>query len=160
MHKRVDLSRQSAPEHHTPVRFPVVADDGRIILDPWWGSIQPMSLRPDITTISELEVIKHIENNGVLIDTRLPEYVDASGIIPTAIPVQWEHIVEGLSSLNISHDTTVALYCNGPQCAATPRAIEKLLAAGWNPERILYYRGGLMDWIGQGLPVVPYQPSS
>lgn len=154
MHKLTDLDRQAAPDNHTPVRVPVITDDGHIVLDPWWGSIQPMSLHPDVQTIGELEIIKHIKKGGTVIDTRLPEYVNISGIIPTAITIQWEYIVEGLAAHSIDQDTTIALYCNGPQCAATPRAIERLLSASWPPEKLLYYRGGLMDWIGQGLPVV------
>lgn len=154
MHKLTDLDRQAAPKNHTPVRVPVLADDGRIMLDPWWGSIQPISLHPEVKTIGELEIIKHIEDGGTVIDTRLPEYVDVSGIIPTAIAIQWGSIIEGLAAHSIDENVTIALYCNGPQCAATPRAIERLLSAGWKPERLLYYRGGLMDWMGQGLPIV------
>ena len=49
-------------------------------------------------------------------------------------------------------DPTV-LFCNGPQCTATVQAIEGLLAAGCPAERLLYYRGGIHDWMTLGLPL-------
>ena len=47
------------------------------------------------------------------------------------------------------------LFCNGPQCAATPDAVEALLAAGYPAGALAYYRGGLHDWQTLGLPVEP-----
>ena len=44
-------------------------------------------------------------------------------------------------------------FCNGPQCAATPRAILDLLKHRFPPEAMLYYRGGLHDWVTLGYPV-------
>jgi hypothetical protein len=35
----------------------------------------------------------------------------------------------------------------------TAQAIEALLAAGWPAERLLYYRGGIHDWVTLGLPL-------
>jgi len=49
-------------------------------------------------------------------------------------------------------DPTI-VFCNGPQCSATAQAIEALLAAGWPPERLLYYRGGIHSWVTLGLPL-------
>ncbi len=49
-------------------------------------------------------------------------------------------------------DPTV-VFCNGPRCPATADAIEALLAAGWPSERLLYYRGGIHDWVTLGLPL-------
>jgi rhodanese-related sulfurtransferase len=46
----------------------------------------------------------------------------------------------------------VVLFCNGPQCTATPQAIARLLAAGWDADRLRYYRGGIHDWATLGLP--------
>ena len=45
------------------------------------------------------------------------------------------------------------LFCNGPQCTATPRAIEALIEAGVTPSQLAYYRGGLLDWMALGFPV-------
>jgi rhodanese-related sulfurtransferase len=44
------------------------------------------------------------------------------------------------------------LFCNGPQCPQSPRAIRALIEAGFPPDKILYYRGGMHDWMTLGLP--------
>ena len=44
-------------------------------------------------------------------------------------------------------------FCNGPQCGQSPTAIRALLKAGFPADKILYYRGGLHDWLTLGLPV-------
>ena len=55
----------------------------------------------------------------------------------------------------IRPETDTILFCNGPQCAATPDAIRRLFDAGHPPERLLYYRGGIHDWVTLGLPLEP-----
>lgn len=50
------------------------------------------------------------------------------------------------------------LWCNGPTCGQSPRAIRGLLAAGYPPGKIRYYRGGMALWQFLGLTtVVPKQ---
>ena len=57
--------------------------------------------------------------------------------------------------------TATVFFCNGPQCAATPDLIRTLLTGGYPPEAILYYRGGIHDWMTLGLPIeVPAGPAS
>lgn len=150
------ISRATGPEGHDPQRVPVIEDDGMIEIDPWWGSIQPGQLHPGIPTWGELELIDHIESGGRLIDTRLPSYVEASGTIPGAIVLPWETITDHLELFD--PDRVTALFCNGPQCAATPRAVDRLLAAGVAPGSLAYYRGGIQDWVSLGLPTVPVFP--
>jgi rhodanese-related sulfurtransferase len=145
------FARAEAPSGHEPHRVPTIDRDGELRIDPWWGSIQPASLHPRIPTWGERELIEHLESGGLTVDTRRPEYVAESGTIPGAVPVPWEEITD---HLELFDSGVVALFCNGPQCAATPRAVERLLDAGVPPERLAYYRGGLQDWMGLGLPVV------
>jgi rhodanese-related sulfurtransferase len=150
----MQVTRQTAPQDHESTRVPTILKDGTIQLDPWWGTIQPMSLDTGIITIGELELISYMsQKKYILIDTRRPEYVAQTGVIPGAVAIHWEHIAAEVKKLDIVEDSILVLYCNGPQCAATPRAIEKLLDDGWVPEKLMYYRGGLMDWMGMGLPV-------
>lgn len=149
--------RQPAPAGHVSTRVPVLADDGQLIIDPWWGEIQPMQLHPQLRAVGELEVIDHIAAGGVLVDTRQPEYVRDSGLIANAILSPWQDIVDTFERLEsdgkITRDSDIVLYCNGPQCAATPRAVELLQKHGWPMGKLLYYRGGIMDWMSLGLPV-------
>jgi hypothetical protein len=46
-------------------------------------------------------------------------------------------------------------FCNGPQCAATPNAVRTLVGASYPATAILYYRGGMHDWIALGYATVP-----
>ena len=48
----------------------------------------------------------------------------------------------------------VLLWCNGPWCGQSPRAARALLAKGFPPEKIFYYRGGMQAWQVLGLTVV------
>lgn len=48
----------------------------------------------------------------------------------------------------------LVLWCNGPSCGQSPRAIKGLLKAGYPPQKILYYRGGMQMWQLWGLTTV------
>ena len=81
---------------------------------------------------------------------RQPEHV-AHGTLPGAVAIRHEDIVDGLAELRPAGP--VVLFCNGPQCTATPQAVAALLAAGWEAARLRYYRGGIHDWVTLGLPL-------
>lgn len=55
---------------------------------------------------------------------------------------------------NFSKAKALVLWCNGPWCDQSPRAINSLLALGYPAEKILYYRGGMQLWLIFGLTVV------
>jgi rhodanese-related sulfurtransferase len=131
---------------------PVPGEPGRFVVDATWGTIMPIELVPGVRTVGELEVIAHIEAGLPLIDTRLPKYV-AAGTIPTARAVPHTETTDRLNEFDDGVDTV--LFCNGPQCAATPDALRTLLRAGHPAERLLYYRGGIHDWVTLGLPLAP-----
>ena len=94
--------------------------------------------------------IDHARAGGALVDTREPEYV-LHGTLPGAVAIRHEDILDGLADLD--PDGPVVLFCNGPQCTATPQAVAELLEAGWDPARLRYYRGGIHDWVTLGLPL-------
>lgn len=150
------IERQRAPEGSSPVRVPEVLESGRVAVDPWWGKIQPIELRPGLKTFGELEVIEHIESGGALIDTRRPEYVEASGTLPGARAIHWREIGDRVDEIDPGRMTV--LFCNGPQCTATPRAVEILLDLGRDPASLGFYRGGIRDWITLGFETVAPEP--
>ena len=158
MSAAAEITRAKAPPGHEPQRVPRVSDDGLVILDPWWGTIQPHQLHPETPTWGELEVIRHLESGGRLVDTRQTEYVNASGTIPGSLVIPWEETGDHLATFDPGRVTV--LFCNGPQCAATPRAIKILLEAGVPAAALAYYRGGIQDWLGLGLPVATARPSN
>lgn len=48
----------------------------------------------------------------------------------------------------------IVLWCNGPWCGQSPRAIKNLVNLGYPTERIHYYRGGMQMWKVLGMPTV------
>lgn len=137
--------------------------------------IHPMQVAPGVVTLGELEVIDFLRDQvvsgkGVLIDSRLPEW-NAKGTIPGAVNVPFAtlapenpyrvEILKALGAkpladgtLDFSSVMSVAMFCNGPWCDQSPRAIRYLTEAGFPPEKLFYYRGGMQDWLLLGLTVV------
>jgi len=54
----------------------------------------------------------------------------------------------------------IVLWCNGPWCGQSPRAIKNLVNLGYPVERIHYYRGGMQMWKVLGFPTVVPDPGS
>ena len=40
----------------------------------------------------------------------------------------------------------LVLWCNGPACGQSPRAIHGLIEVGYPPQKLFYYRGGMQLW--------------
>lgn len=140
------------PRRDEPMRVPepVQGEPGLFVVDGSWGAIRPIELDPGLRTVGELEVIAHLEQGGAAVDCRQPE-VYARGTIGDAINIPHPETLSRIDELDRTRASV--FFCNGPQCAATPHAIELLLEAGFPASSILYYRGGLHDWITLGLPL-------
>jgi rhodanese-related sulfurtransferase len=124
--------------------------EGLVIVDGTWGTIQPLVAVPGVQTLGELEVIEHLNAGGPLVDTRLDVYRELA-TIPGARGIPHEQIVARIDELDPTQPTV--LFCNGPQCPATPQAVRALLEHGYPAEQLRYYRGGIHDWMTLGLPV-------
>lgn len=135
--------------------------------------IHPISAGEGVATVGEIEVMDFLEQKvangaGLLIDSRLPEWF-AKGTIPGAVNVPFstleptnpyrDQILQALGARQVGSrwDFTNALellmFCNGPWCDQSPRAIRNLTDAGYPPEKIQYYRGGMQLWLLLGLTV-------
>jgi rhodanese-related sulfurtransferase len=57
------------------------------------------------------------------------------------------NIKQNKESLDFSKAKTVLLYCNASWCSQSPNAIYKLINMGYPREKLLWYRGGLQDWL-------------
>jgi len=129
---------------------PVEGQPGLFTVDATWGTISPMQIAPGVRTVGEIEVITHIEQGLPLVDTRLAHFYDG-GTIPGARNISHDRIGESIAGLDPEKPTV--FFCNGPQCAATPETIRALLSMGYPPRAVLYYRGGIHDWVTLGLPL-------
>jgi rhodanese-related sulfurtransferase len=63
-------------------------------------------------------------------------------------------------SWDFSRSKQLILFCNGPWCDQSPRAIRALVGLGYPAEKILYYRGGMQVWVSLGLPTTVPQKSN
>ena len=52
---------------------------------------------------------------------------------------------------DFSEAKELLLWCNGPWCGQSPRAIRGLINAGYPAEKLYYYRGGMQMWQSLGL---------
>ncbi|MGI8632907.1 MAG: rhodanese-like domain-containing protein [Solirubrobacterales bacterium] len=146
---RIALERPSPRED--PQQVPRPSGGGLVIVDTTWGELNPLDLGNGVKTVGEPEVIEHVETGGFLADTRSQASFEDS-TIPGALNLPPE---DGATRANrLPPGGVLVLFCNGPQCPATPSAIEDLIGAGIEPERLRYYRGGMHDWITLGLPTV------
>lgn len=141
------------PKRPQPQRVPkpVPGEPGLFVVDATWGSIAPIDLGNGVATVGELEVMDHMAAGDQLIDTRLSQYVEL-GTLPTAVSIPHGEIAERMQELDRTRPAV--LFCNGPQCAATPDAIGVLLDAGYPAGQLRFYRGGIHDWVTLGLPLV------
>ncbi len=55
---------------------------------------------------------------------------------------------------DFSDAKTLVVFCNGPSCGQSPRAIRGLVAAGYPADKIKYYRGGMRMWQFWGLNTI------
>jgi rhodanese-related sulfurtransferase len=127
--------------------------------------IQPMVPAPGVTPVGELEVIAALQDpNTVVIDGRIRSEFEA-GTIPGAVSVPYNEAADRLGELGCEVDfegficegdiPQVVLFCNGPWCGQSPTAARNMIEAGFPAENISYYRGGMQNWVGLGLTVVP-----
>jgi rhodanese-related sulfurtransferase len=130
---------------------PLLDDPGLVLVDATWGTIQPHELAAGVRTIGELELIAHVRAGLPIVDSRRVEQF-AQATIPGAYSLPHVELPGRIDELDRGRLTV--LFCNGPQCAATPSAVNTLLASGYPAEALLYYRGGLHDWVTLGLPTV------
>lgn len=136
--------------------------------------IHPMKAADGVETVGELELIEFLREdvaggNGLLVDARIPAWYE-KGAIPGAVNIPFtllsaddnpylEDILAALGGVNnggtwdFAGAKTLMLYCNGPWCDQSPRAINGLIEAGYPAEKLFYYRGGMQNWQLLGLTV-------
>jgi rhodanese-related sulfurtransferase len=172
--KHVRIERIQDPEHRLDNSFTKTSRP----CPPF--CIHPMQAAIGVQTVGELELLNFLVESvrtgkGLLIDSRLPEWY-RKGTIPGAVNVPWNLLAAGpdnpstakiLSALGASDADGewdfrpalhLMLFCNGPWCDQSPRAIKNLIALGYPPEKLYYYRGGMQLWLLMGLTtVIPTQ---
>lgn len=149
----MDINEKRPPKRDETqmVPQPVKGEVGLVQVDTTWGIIQPLQVADGVRTVDETEVNEFQEKGLPIIDARTSDFYDIS-TIPGAKNIPHNEITKRREELDSSQSSI--FFCNGPQCPQSPWAIHNLLEAGYPPEKILYYRGGMHDWVTLGLPLI------
>lgn len=133
---------------------PVEGQRDLVTVDTTWGELQPMEVAPGVRTIGELELIELAAEGVPLVDVRIDDFEVAT--LPGAVHMPYGAVVDHCEELDV-HDRVI-FFCNGPQCPQSPTAIDMLLEEEFPADKILYYRGGMHDWMTLGFPTEPGKP--
>ncbi|MFT5365741.1 MAG: rhodanese-related sulfurtransferase [Candidatus Latescibacterota bacterium] len=147
----IDEKRTAGREGTQMVPQSVKGEPGLMLVDTTWGMIQQIQIAEGVLTVGELEVNGYLDQGLPIIDSRTADFYEVS-TISGAKNIPHNEAVERIDELDRDHPTI--FFCNGPQCTQSPSAIRDLLTAGYRAEKILYYRGGMHDWVTLGLPVI------
>lgn len=164
------------------VRIQRIQDTQNRLVDNWARTsrpcppacIQPLVPVPGVQPVAELELLDYLQNRvnagqGLLLDTRAPELYRLE-TIPTAVSVpasilRPDHLgLEGvLTALGARREAgrwdfasaaELLLFCNGPWSDDSVRAMTSLVALGYPPHKLKYFRGGLHSWRALGLTTI------
>ena len=126
-----------------------------------------------IETLVEADVIEFLvsavgKNRGLLVDGRMPAE-RAMGYIPGSVNLPFEtvepsnefreEILKALGArafegvFNFANAQNLVVYDNGPTQNDAGVLISHLLEAGYPPQKIRYYRGGMQVWSVLGLTI-------
>jgi len=138
--------------------------------------VHPMESAPGVKTIGELDLLDFLnedvaQGSGLLIDARMPKFYN-SETIPGSINIPFVLFTSSAGDIlpllgalpesdglwDFSGAKDLLLWCNGPWCDQSPRAIKALVNEGYPPEKLRYYRGGMQLWKMFGLTTI--QPLS
>ncbi len=126
--------------------------------------IHPMQAAAGVETIGEVELLNFINKDvargsGLVVDARMPRFYQ-SETIPSSVNIPFilfsgankEQLLSllGVEHKNdrydFSHSKDLVLFCNGPWCDQSPRAIKALIQTGYPASKLKYYRGGMQLW--------------
>lgn len=133
--------------------------------------VLPQTIADGVETVAELELLDFMQNEasdglGLLVDTRMPGATE-DGMIPGSVGIPHvilspenrfrQDILLALGAtasgdvLNFENAMTLMIYAGGSWDSAGKAGVEHLLDAGYPPEKLLFYRGGMQAWSLLGL---------
>ena len=102
-------------------------------------------------TVTAEEVKSLFDAGVVIIDVRNPR-LHARRHIPGAVHLDLKDVYDEESLAAVAKkDEPLVIYCSGVKCSRSSRASEK--AVSWGYKKVLYFRGGIVDWRDAGYPV-------
>jgi len=133
----------------------------------------------ELEMLGYLKRIAEGDQSVLVVDSRTRDWV-MRGTIPGSVNIPWNTInldfAEGFElsaaseqidnifearfgakrtkdGWDYSNAKTLVLFCNGAWCPQSPTNVKTLLARGYPPDKLKWYRGGMQDWIGLGLTI-------
>lgn len=136
--------------------------------------VQPLRAAPGVDTVAELELLDFLDRparagTGLLLDVRAPELYrvetipGATSLPFTILTSDNPHLDKVLGAMGarragvqwtFDDARELLLFCSGPWSDDAAKAIRAILALGYPPGKIKYYRGGLQSWRSLGLTTV------
>lgn len=135
--------------------------------------IAPMQAAPGVATLGEIEVLDFLvsrvaHNQGLMVDARAPKD-RAVGFIPGSVSLPHTtleaknafkgDILRALGArefedvFNFADAQQLLVYDNGPSGDDAGKLVRNLLEAGYPPNKISYYRGGMQMWAVLGFSI-------
>ncbi len=178
------LSTAEVNHRGTPITVKRIQDTSNKLVDDFAKTSRPcppfcihsMESAPGVVTIGELDLLDFLgkevlQGSGLLIDARMPKFYN-SETIPGSINIPFVLFTSAAADIlpllgaladaggqwDFSNAKELLLWCNGPWCDQSPRAIKALVKEGYPPEKLRYYRGGMQLWKMFGLTTI--QPLS
>jgi rhodanese-related sulfurtransferase len=106
-------------------------------------------------TIDARNLKAHLDHrNDVLILDVLPAGHFEAQHLPgaTNIPLSTSRFVDAVAALASSREQPVVVYCAGPDCDLSPKAVERLERGGFR--NVTDFKGGLQEWRDAGFDLV------
>ena len=123
------------------------------------GWLQPLVPVDGIKPVTEIEVLEALSGGETMvIDMRTIEW-RTKATIPGSVHIPYTEVAGRLDELGCTRaggkwDCANARpfigFCNGPVCPQSPMAMKAAVREGFPPEKISYYRGGMLDWQALG----------
>jgi rhodanese-related sulfurtransferase len=117
------------------------------VLAKWWERWRFIQqLRMDRISVDELKTLMAAGQAPVILDTRPALHRAEGGIIPGALPVDFDDVESALDTL--LHESEVVVYCACPNEASAAQVARRLLKSGFKKVRPLH--GGIDAWVAAG----------
>jgi len=139
------------------------------------GKLLPITIHEDVQTVGELETLAFLKRmqhdpHMMLIDARKEEWYRYR-TIPGAVNIPFNYIknreahefkfeaylkqmgveIDRHDRYDFRHAKEILVFCNGPWCSQSVAFIDALTEAGYDPEKIKWYRGGMQTWLQAGM---------
>ncbi len=98
--------------------------------------------------VDDLELVEVLERLGAR------ERDDVNSVMRSLEKVGMFNGDQKTDTWDFSEAKQLLLWCNGPWCGQSPRAIRALMGIGYPAEKLYYYRGGMQMWQSLGLTTV------